>query len=550
MAAAAPVPVVGIPVTGIPPVSAPHPDAIDDTGGVAALNITSVYAQAAEKHQAFVAQQVKAPKTTKKKTEKAKVEKDPTRSQRTQASHVIHTKIPPARGLFFLHEGLKTPDSEKHTQLTGAIRKLRQALSNKYTPEEVATGKAPTGAQRAQMEQHIATYLQAIKDQNLSDASVRVANDTGPALVAALDWIALAMIDLVASNTLSADKKIAKLRFTLARESTPKAEAGGVRIEESSVGPFLAPLPTIVNYNQAIEDEYERVEAEKKKNERLEKKEKQRLAADAETAQQLVANQMLTQLAKQAPEGSTPEEAMAYAQQQYAVQRQAQANGAKAEEKNATKRRTPGDRAFLTYIEQLCKAAQQLHPGFEGLRVSGRFKMHLDLLLREFIHFFAATVRSSITTHTLSAINVMNMLEARQRFCGRPQFEIDQLKTAMQTAVRYWNDHGSKKKDEKELIAAAKLSSMSAPERAEFEKKRLEADAQRLRTSLAAQERKFEKARAEAAVKAAEIQQVEANLGAVASVLAQAPVAGSTAPGFVTGIAPVAPAGMAWLPPQ
>jgi hypothetical protein len=491
--------------------------------------IRSVHGEASKRHEAYVtALQANKPAKPRKATA---AKKDEPRSVRHQASQIIGSITPPARADSFLRAATQTTEGKRHTDLTSTIRKIKALLSKTYTAEELAGGATPPSAeQRVQGLAQIARCQQIIKDEDLAAHVVRIADNTAPAVAIFIDWMAINLVDIAASNTHANGRKMTEAKFTLDAASQPTEKQGGLSFANSNVACFLAELPTIKHYNQEEEDELKRVETERKKGEREGKKDQatkraQNVAQGAEAFTKQM-NATITELRRGVEQGQnltaadgsivTPEMAQ---QQIVFIEKQieqgdphkfAEAQYKAQEEAKPSARKAPSERNFLTYVEQLCRAAQNLHPAYQQMRVANRFKHQIGQLIEEFIERFGAMVRSSITSNTLNGANVMRMLEARQRFAGRPEAEILNLRNIISSAIDNWELHNQSEKVRKEAAHQEKLAAMSPEERYLIEQKRLSDERQRLESSLAAQRARAEKAQREASEKEAKLQALTA----------------------------------------
>ena len=473
--------------------------------------ITSLRDQAAKMQEAYEAKRaLNKPARPAKKTPETKAKETKANTSRRQTAVIVGTTIPPPRALSHLRHGLETEKSKKYSDYTGKIRKLRLALSKKeLTPEDVKKGMPLLSEeQRVIAAQRIQQLQDSIEKEKLSEASIRIADNTGAALSAALDDIALRFFDLAATNTVTSGHKIVDLKYTCSPQHRPPAEAGGIRLAESSVAPFFDLMPTIVNYSQ--EDEEQLLTERREENRK--KKEAQQ-AAEAAAAIAASKNRPApTSVAAENGDAAAPaeqeEESATVVQQTSKAQRV------------AARRKVGSEMSFLTYVDALCKSGQSLHESYKSMRVSTRFKELLDALIQELIANLAHAVRPSIPTHTVNGTNIMDMLEAQQRFAGRPEEEIVALRTAIQTALDRWEEHSLGEKERRSDREAKRLEEMPANERAALEEKRRQEQRMRLQNSLAAQERRAAAATLEAEKKRQAIAQLNAGVAQAPAVTA------------------------------
>jgi hypothetical protein len=515
---------------------------------LATRGFSSIFDDASARLQEYNStHQTQQPKKEKKKAETKEKKKAPDgTSPRRQASNIIGSHISPARIEAHLREGLRTELSDLWTDLTGKIRTAEARIKGKVSTDENASPDQkvpPTPAEIQQLHTNIAAWKHQIETTGCEKDVIRVSDNAPAALTAATDLIFLSFIDLAAANTLIGGKKIVEMGTTFCEEMRPPTEAGGISYQKHFVAPFLAELPTVVNYDQANEKKVLAADTERRRAEKAEK-EKRKKAADEKAAQAHAAKiqqtrvhflQQIQSLEEHSKAGKpfplasgealSPEDSM----QQAALLRQKlsspefEALVPKDPTPPPAREETPRktrEATFTSYIDVLCKTVQGLHPSYEGMRVQGRFKTLVDHLIIEFVRAIAQMARAFISTHTLSGANILSMLISLQQFNSRPQAEIDHMRTTVQTALDLWQEHNQSEKERRKAEQLAKEQAMTPAELAALQEKRLAEERRRLENSYAAQRRREQKAAEAARKQEQELQRLAA---------AGAPAAGAPA---------------------
>lgn len=539
-AAAAPAPVP----------AAAAPGAADaEHGSMAASLVKSVFAGPMKRHKEFKAQQAAARPAAKTKATKAKAPpKAPDAKTRLTAQYVINTSMPPPRLAAAFVEGLQTPKTLRHADLSKKIRAARAALKGPSAEEALKGAVPPTPQQAAAIEASIAQIESVIEAEGLGDELIRLSANVGAALAAAIDLLCLQALGVFVANTFSAEQGLIDQRWTLHPGSLPSPDQGGVRLDNSSVGPFFAQLPVVLEYDQAAEDaEKARIASEKKESQKASEAEKQaRLAKAAELTAEITSNMMamIARLEQHAAAGTpaqTPNGQIVPPEQipaQIAAIRQNIENGVPAQlaetkvNENRVKpaRKVTNDRGYLTYIGDLCTQFKKLEDQFAKLRVSERTKHVLDEMVRAFVPALAKAMRKTMKgSRTIDGHDILNSLVAMQLFAGRPEEEIEGLTQTVENALALHKAHSITEKSKKEVRDQEKLAAMTPAERAAREHKKIQERQEQLSKSIAAQQRRAETARTTAAAKAAELQQLQAAAAATAQAAAAAPAAAPAA---------------------
>lgn len=506
--------------TGTAP-AAPTEDA-DTTPKLAAQGFSSIFSDAAARHQEYVSTHQPPKKEKEKKKEPKKEAKKPTdgSAPRRQASNIIGSHISPARIQAHLREGLRTELSDKWAELTGNIRSAEARIKGKVSADENASPEQklpPSPAEIAQLQANIAIWKEEIEKSGCEADVVRVSDNAPAALTAAADVIFLSLIDLAATNTLISDRKVVEFKYTCDPASRPSRATGGVDLKTHFVAPFLLPLSTISGYDQEEEKKILAEDTERRRNEKVEKDKRKKDAeekanqAHAAKIQQTRAHlmQQVQSLEEHVAAGKpfplssgdvlTPEQA----QEQATLLRQKLTSPefdamvpkdpiASSPKENGP--RKSRDATFTSYIDQLCKTAQTFHKSYENMRVQGRFKTLIDQLIIEFVQSIARMSRASITTHTLSGANILSMLTSLQKYGGRPEDEIAFLTSKVELALERWSEHNKSEKERRKAEQLSKEQAMSREELAKLQEKRLLEERKRLENSYMAQKRREERA--------------------------------------------------------
>lgn len=470
-----------------------------------------------EAHQAGTPK--KAP--AKKAPAKAKSEKPPSRRQR---SEIVHTIMPPPRVTSHLRAALETDKSAKHAQLSTKIRKLKALLAKtELTAEEIEKGgQLLTDDQRIIAQQRIDECQAEIVKEKLGDDVVRLSENTGPALAAAMDFILLHLYDLAAANTVAAQYKVVDAKYFLSPAHCPAEIAGGKRMSHSPVAPFFTHLPVFADYDQKAEDQLASERCAANKEKRAAREAKAALAAQEAIAAAKEAEKAEAS-ADAAEEESESEASTEAAEAAPTTEADASDKPAKpAAKKPAAPRKQGQELQFHSYTDEICSAGKDLHPSYANLRAAARFKDIMNLGACQFIKALGHALRNNIKTHTVQGSDIQDALCFLQKIAGRPESEIEALKASIQQALSLWEEYSLEEKKRKTERETQKIAAMTEEERAAYELKRRKEEEQRLQNSIAAQEKRAKKAAETAEEKRARLAQVEAEAKKVAAQVAPA----------------------------